>query len=161
MECNLTDCEADQATLVRRCREAYGGLTGWTENHWGAEELGSVRYDAFRHGRRKNTILKVHEGNLVLQDSVERTFAGKKYADMERGIYLVRGENVLLMGEIVSIRRKIILNGCKRILSLRIARRTLIRTTTFPSRTREALPQRYLNWSRRRRRRRSSLKIRD
>lgn len=39
--------------------------------------------------------------NLVLQDTVERIYAGKLYADVPRGIFLVRGENVLLLGEVV------------------------------------------------------------
>jgi hypothetical protein len=37
----------------------------------------------------------------VLQDTVERIYAGKVYADVPRGIFLVRGENVLLLGEVV------------------------------------------------------------
>ena len=40
--------------------------------------------------------------NLVLQDTIERIFVEDVYADIPRGIYLVRGENVLLLGEIVS-----------------------------------------------------------
>ena len=39
-------------------------------------------------------------GNLVLQDTVERLFVQDFYADIERGLFLVRGENVLLLGEI-------------------------------------------------------------
>ena len=39
--------------------------------------------------------------NLVLQDTIERIFASDRYADIDRGVYLVRGENVLLLGEIV------------------------------------------------------------
>lgn len=39
--------------------------------------------------------------NLVLQDTVERLYAGSLYADIPRGIFIVRGENVLLLGEIV------------------------------------------------------------
>jgi small nuclear ribonucleoprotein (snRNP)-like protein len=39
--------------------------------------------------------------NLVLQGTVERLYAGNLYADIPRGIFLVRGENVLLLGEIV------------------------------------------------------------
>ena len=39
--------------------------------------------------------------NLVLQDTIERIFVQEVYADVFRGIYLVRGENVLLLGEIV------------------------------------------------------------
>ncbi|KAL5696434.1 hypothetical protein ACP6JD_004297 [Aspergillus fumigatus] len=38
--------------------------------------------------------------NLVLQDTIERLYAGNLYADIPRGIFLVRGENVLLLGEI-------------------------------------------------------------
>lgn len=41
--------------------------------------------------------------NLVLQDTIERMYAGNLYADIPRGIFLVRGENVLLLGEIVCV----------------------------------------------------------
>lgn len=37
----------------------------------------------------------------MLQDTVERFFVDNLYADIERGLFLVRGENVLLLGEIV------------------------------------------------------------
>lgn len=39
--------------------------------------------------------------NLVLQDTIERIFIEDVYADIPRGVFLVRGENVLLLGEIV------------------------------------------------------------
>ena len=39
--------------------------------------------------------------NLVLQDTIERTFVKDCYSDIKRGIFLVRGENVLLLGEVV------------------------------------------------------------
>ena len=39
--------------------------------------------------------------NLVLQDTVERIFVQDLYADIRRGLFIVRGENVLLLGEIV------------------------------------------------------------
>jgi U6 snRNA-associated Sm-like protein LSm1 len=38
---------------------------------------------------------------LVLQDTLERLFVQNLYADIERGLFLVRGENVSLLGEIV------------------------------------------------------------
>lgn len=41
--------------------------------------------------------------NLVLQNTVERIFVKDLYADIKRGIFLVRGENVLLLGEIVCL----------------------------------------------------------
>ena len=42
--------------------------------------------------------------NLLLQDTVERIHVGKQYGDIPRGIFLVRGENMVLCGEIVSLR---------------------------------------------------------
>ena len=41
------------------------------------------------------------QANLVLQDTIERIFVRALYADITRGIFLVRGENVLMLGEIV------------------------------------------------------------
>lgn len=38
--------------------------------------------------------------NLVLQNTIERIHVGKKYGDIPRGIFVVRGENVVLLGEI-------------------------------------------------------------
>lgn len=40
----------------------------------------------------------------MLQDTIERIFAMDMYADIQRGIFLVRGENVLMLGEIVRVR---------------------------------------------------------
>jgi len=61
---------------------------------------------ALRDGRKLIGVLRSWDqfGNLVLQDTVERLFVGseKVYADIERGLFLVRGENVSLLGEIVS-----------------------------------------------------------
>ncbi|XP_046853455.1 U6 snRNA-associated Sm-like protein LSm1 [Xenia sp. Carnegie-2017] len=37
--------------------------------------------------------------NLLLQDTIERIQVGKKYGDIYRGIFLIRGENVVLVGE--------------------------------------------------------------
>lgn len=39
-------------------------------------------------------------GNLVLQNTVERLYVQNLYADIDRGLFIVRGENVLLLGEI-------------------------------------------------------------
>ena len=41
--------------------------------------------------------------NLLLQDTIERIYVEKKYGDIPRGIFLVRGENVSLLGEIVRV----------------------------------------------------------
>ena len=57
----------------------------------------------------ENAIRELNNGsfgctaNLVLQDTIERIFVQEVYADVVRGIFLVRGENVLLLGEIVRL----------------------------------------------------------
>ncbi|GKT86709.1 LSM domain-containing protein [Colletotrichum tofieldiae] len=66
-----------------------------------------------RDGRKLIGVLRSWDqfANLVLQDTVERVYAhpdpeasppreGGLFADIKRGIFLVRGENVLLLGEI-------------------------------------------------------------
>ncbi|KAK3173008.1 hypothetical protein OEA41_006336 [Lepraria neglecta] len=55
-----------------------------------------------RDGRKLIGVLRSWDqfANLVLQDTIERTFVQDVYSDIVRGIYLVRGENVLLLGEI-------------------------------------------------------------
>ncbi|MCJ1338617.1 SM-like, degradation of cytoplasmic mRNAs and positively regulates transcription initiation [Bachmanniomyces sp. S44760] len=55
-----------------------------------------------RDGRKLIGVLRSWDqfANLVLQDTIERIFVQDLYADLPRGIFLVRGENVLLLGEI-------------------------------------------------------------
>ena len=38
--------------------------------------------------------------NLLLSSTIERIHVGNKYGDIPRGIYIVRGENVVLIGEV-------------------------------------------------------------
>ncbi|CAO3698154.1 unnamed protein product [Rhizopus stolonifer] len=38
--------------------------------------------------------------NLVLQDTIERIYVNGCYGDIPRGVFLIRGENVVLLGEI-------------------------------------------------------------
>lgn len=40
--------------------------------------------------------------NLVLMDTVERLQSSNLWAEVPRGLFLIRGENVVLLGEIVS-----------------------------------------------------------
>ena len=40
------------------------------------------------------------KGNLVLHQAFERICVGRHYADIPRGLYVIRGENVLFIGEI-------------------------------------------------------------
>ncbi|KAI4181571.1 MAG: hypothetical protein LQ346_006739 [Caloplaca aetnensis] len=55
-----------------------------------------------RDGKKLIGVLRSWDqfANLVLQDTIERVFVEDVYADISRGIFLVRGENVLLLGEI-------------------------------------------------------------
>ncbi|CAG7817072.1 unnamed protein product [Allacma fusca] len=55
-----------------------------------------------RDGRTLIGILRSVDqfANLVLQQSVERIHVGDKYGDIPRGIFLVRGDSVVLIGEI-------------------------------------------------------------
>ncbi|EZF14860.1 hypothetical protein H112_06028 [Trichophyton rubrum D6] len=49
---------------------------------------------------RESTKTNSYPANIVLQDTIERLYAENLYADIPRGVFLVRGENVLLLGEI-------------------------------------------------------------
>ena len=42
----------------------------------------------------------VQTANLVLHNTIERIHVGNKYGDIPRGIFIIRGENVVLMGEV-------------------------------------------------------------
>ncbi|KAK2865011.1 hypothetical protein FQN49_003994 [Arthroderma sp. PD_2] len=55
-----------------------------------------------RDGRKLIGVLRSWDqfANIVLQDTIERIYAENLYADIPRGVYLIRGENVLLLGEI-------------------------------------------------------------
>lgn len=39
--------------------------------------------------------------NLVLEDTVERIYHKNAYAENWHGLFLIRGENVVLLGEVV------------------------------------------------------------
>ncbi|KAF9951066.1 SM-like, degradation of cytoplasmic mRNAs and positively regulates transcription initiation [Mortierella alpina] len=55
-----------------------------------------------RDGRKLIGVLRSFDqfANLVLQDTIERIYAGDAYGDIPRGIFIIRGENVVLLGEI-------------------------------------------------------------
>ena len=41
--------------------------------------------------------------NLVLEDTVERIYHQDVFAEQQRGLFLIRGENVVLLGEVVRL----------------------------------------------------------
>lgn len=88
-------------------------------------------------------MLRNYTANLVLQDTIERIFVQDLYADISRGIFLVRGENVLLLGEIVRSTTSIIsLSALLIMLYLRI----WIKMTTFRNPTAKHLQRRYTRY---------------
>lgn len=50
-----------------------------------------------------NTTSCLGVANLVFQDAVERIYVGDKFTDIPVGMYLIRGENVVMLGEVVSL----------------------------------------------------------
>lgn len=57
-----------------------------------------------RDGRSLFGILRSIDqfANLVLHLTVERIYIGNEYGEIDRGVFLIRGENVVLCGEVVS-----------------------------------------------------------
>ncbi|KAI9869392.1 MAG: SM-like, degradation of cytoplasmic mRNAs and positively regulates transcription initiation [Trichoglossum hirsutum] len=57
---------------------------------------------SLRDGRKLIGVLRSWDqfANLVLQDTIERIYVQSLYADNPHGVFIVRGENVLLLGEI-------------------------------------------------------------
>ncbi|CCM01954.1 uncharacterized protein FIBRA_04027 [Fibroporia radiculosa] len=55
-----------------------------------------------RDGRKLQGVLRSYDqfANLVLEDTVERIFCQDVFAEVWRGLFLIRGENVVLLGEV-------------------------------------------------------------
>ncbi|EPQ60782.1 Sm-like ribonucleo protein [Gloeophyllum trabeum ATCC 11539] len=55
-----------------------------------------------RDGRKLIGVLRSYDqfANLVLEDTVERIYHADVFAERWQGLYLIRGENVVLLGEI-------------------------------------------------------------
>ncbi|KAH9944419.1 Sm-like ribonucleoprotein [Epithele typhae] len=55
-----------------------------------------------RDGRKLQGVLRSYDqfANLVLEDTVERIYHENVFAEAWRGLFLIRGENVVLLGEI-------------------------------------------------------------
>lgn len=56
-----------------------------------------------RDGRSMFGILRSIDqfANLVLHLTVERIYIGKEYGEIDRGVFFIRGENVVLCGEVL------------------------------------------------------------
>ncbi|KAF4527448.1 hypothetical protein B566_EDAN015781 [Ephemera danica] len=66
------------------------------------EELDKKLMVLLRDGRTLIGYLRSVDqfANLVLHRTIERIHVGREYGDIERGVFIVRGENVVLLGEI-------------------------------------------------------------
>lgn len=66
------------------------------------EEIDKQQLVMLRDGRILIGVLRSVDqfANLVLQDAVERLMVDNEFCDLPRGIYLIRGENVALMGDV-------------------------------------------------------------
>ncbi|KAI0732358.1 Sm-like ribonucleoprotein [Fomitopsis betulina] len=55
-----------------------------------------------RDGRKLQGVLRSYDqfANLVLEDTVERIYCGDVFAETWKGLFLIRGENVVLLGEV-------------------------------------------------------------
>ncbi|KAI0068354.1 Sm-like ribonucleoprotein [Artomyces pyxidatus] len=55
-----------------------------------------------RDGRKLHGVLRSYDqfANLVLEDTVERIYSGNAFAEKWCGLFLIRGENVVLLGEV-------------------------------------------------------------
>ena len=84
--------------VLRDGRKLIGVLRSWDQ--YGMLHAHCLTSEQGKMWRKWRLILWAI-ANLVLQDTVERIYTRDVYADIRRGIYLVRGENVLMLGEIV------------------------------------------------------------
>jgi small nuclear ribonucleoprotein (snRNP)-like protein len=66
------------------------------------EELDRKLLVQLRDNRKIIGVLRSFDqfANLVLEDAVERIIVGSQYCDVPLGIYVLRGENLVLMGQV-------------------------------------------------------------
>eukprot|EP00241_Pyramimonas_parkeae_P009747 CAMPEP_0114227254 /NCGR_PEP_ID=MMETSP0058-20121206/1689_1 /TAXON_ID=36894 /ORGANISM="Pyramimonas parkeae, CCMP726" /LENGTH=122 /DNA_ID=CAMNT_0001338077 /DNA_START=168 /DNA_END=536 /DNA_ORIENTATION=+ len=66
------------------------------------EELDRKQLIILRDGRNIIGILRSFDqfANLVLAEAFERIIVGDQYGDIPLGLYVIRGENVVLLGQI-------------------------------------------------------------
>ena len=67
-----------------------------------ADELDKKLLIQLRDGRKILGILRSFDqfANLVLESAVERIIVGEQYGDIPLGTQLIRGENVVLLGQV-------------------------------------------------------------
>jgi len=64
------------------------------------EDLDKQILVVLRDGRKLIGTLRTidHFANIALEDTVERIFVGKSYCDQSLGLFIIRGDNIVLVG---------------------------------------------------------------
>jgi U6 snRNA-associated Sm-like protein LSm1 len=72
------------------------------------EELDKKQLVQLRDGRKIIGVLRSFDqfANMVLESAVERIIVGETYSDIQLGLHIVRGENVVLMGQVDPAKEK-------------------------------------------------------
>lgn len=104
------------------------------------EQLDTRVLIVLREGRHLVGVLRSVDqfSNIVLEDTYERHITGNKYADRFLGLYLVKGESLVLVGEIV----RPLARQCRRALFLlrHATYHTLFAHTCIPPRSMRLTP---------------------
>ncbi|XP_076177857.1 U6 snRNA-associated Sm-like protein LSm1 isoform X1 [Ptiloglossa arizonensis] len=98
--CKIFICFNLKAISTRRRRHYKMNILPGTASL--LEELDKKLMVLLRDGRTLIGYLRSVDqfANIVLHRTIERIHVGKEYGDIPRGIFIVRGENVVLLGEI-------------------------------------------------------------
>ncbi|EGG15785.1 LSM domain-containing protein [Cavenderia fasciculata] len=58
-----------------------------------------------RDGKKFIGVMRTFDqfANIILQDTVERIYVGNCYSDKYLGVFFIRGDNVVILGEIVCL----------------------------------------------------------
>mmetsp|Transcript_13933 Transcript_13933/g.28246 ORF Transcript_13933/g.28246 Transcript_13933/m.28246 type:complete len:130 (+) Transcript_13933:105-494(+) len=85
------------------------GLTGTASL---AEELDKKLMLVLRDGRKIIGIMRSFDqfSNIVLEHAEERVVVGKCFADVPLGLYVIRGENLVLLGQIDDAKEEVAVN---------------------------------------------------
>ncbi|PVU85228.1 hypothetical protein BB560_007106 [Smittium megazygosporum] len=63
-----------------------------------------IVFVTLRDGKNIIGVLRTFDqfGTIVIQDAVERIYTQKAFGDIDRGVFLIRGENIVVIGELCS-----------------------------------------------------------
>lgn len=85
--------------LLRDGRKLLGTLRSFDQ--FGNVSFSFIHFEYDRKCSPINEITPVFLANAVLEGACERVIVGDLYCDIPLGLYIIRGENVVLIGELV------------------------------------------------------------